>query len=54
MNFGNETELELSMVFCPDIAIYDYGLYMFLTENTIIVTEDGCGLITPIEQSIYG
>lgn len=54
MNFGNETVLESGMVFCPDIAIYDYNLYMLLTENTIIVTDDGCELITPIEQSIYG
>ena len=54
INIGNETVLEPGMVFCPDIAIYDYNLYMLLTENIIIVTEDGCELITPIEQSIYG
>ncbi len=54
LTIGNETVLEPGMTLNPDILIYDYGLYMLLTENTIIVTEDGCELITPIEQSIYG
>ncbi len=54
LTLGNQTELEPGMTLNPDILVYDYGLYMLLTENTIIITENGCELITPIEQSIYG
>ena len=54
LTIGNQTILEPGMTLNPDILVYDYGLYMLLTENTIIVTENGCELITPIEQSIYG
>ncbi|MFC2113117.1 M24 family metallopeptidase [Bacteroidota bacterium] len=54
LTIGNQTILEPGMTLNPDILVYDYGLYMLLSENTIIVTEKGSELITPIEQSIYG
>ena len=53
LTLGNQTVLEPGMTLNPDILVYDYGLYMLLTENTIIVTEKGCELITHIEESNY-
>jgi len=52
LTLGNQTVLEPGMVLNPDILVYDYGSYMLLVENTILVTEKGCELVTDIERTL--
>jgi len=49
---GNETELEPGMFFCLDVVYHDYGRFMLLVEDTVLITEKGCELLTEIKTSL--
>jgi Xaa-Pro aminopeptidase len=42
------------MSFCLDVVYHDYGSFMLLVEDTIVITDKGCELLTGIKKSLYG